>query len=398
MDNITHSLIGIALGRTRKIADARSAAAAFWISVIGNNLPDFDFLARYFVSPGKVAYMLHHRGYTHTLAGILLLGVLATASGALIARMNLRQAAKFLPLGWLACALHVFSDSWNEYGVHPFFPFSSEWFYGDFIFIIEPWIWVALLPFAAFASHRSWVKWVWSAVAAALLSFGVYLGALPAPILISLILGFGFSAWIQRERSSARHAWAGLAAVLLVFLGASIYTRKSVVSAGGLNRADERVQQLALSPAPGNPFCWRFVSSSISSSGEYLGRLGTYSWFPKVFPPQICHLRSHSDERTAPLGRLRDGDPSPHLDWVGMYRGSVTDLERLRGESCQFAQFLRYSRNPFWVEMGDDSVAGDLRYDREPGLGFTEFLLGPGQEPCLDAVPPWKPPIDLTKR
>jgi hypothetical protein len=29
--------------------------------------------------------------------------------------------------------------------VHPFWPLDNRWYYGDLIFILEPWIWVAIL-------------------------------------------------------------------------------------------------------------------------------------------------------------------------------------------------------------------------------------------------------------
>ena len=36
----------------------------------------------------------------------------------------------------LGAVLHIFVDSWNSYGVHPFWPISSRWIYGDFVFIL----------------------------------------------------------------------------------------------------------------------------------------------------------------------------------------------------------------------------------------------------------------------
>jgi len=40
--------------------------------------------------------------------------------------------------------LHIAFDAFNNYGVHPFAPFEDRWFYGDAVFIIDPWLWLTL--------------------------------------------------------------------------------------------------------------------------------------------------------------------------------------------------------------------------------------------------------------
>ena len=48
---------------------------------------------------------------------------------------------------------------------------------------------------------------------------------------------------------------------------------------------------------------------------------------------------------------------------------------------------------------GDGLVIGDLRYDRENGLGFSEIEVDSDAEPCPTLVPPWVPPrADLLER
>ena len=39
---------------------------------------------------------------------------------------------------------HTLMDFTNTYGVRPFLPFSRQWFYGDLVFIVDPWIWLIL--------------------------------------------------------------------------------------------------------------------------------------------------------------------------------------------------------------------------------------------------------------
>jgi inner membrane protein len=39
---------------------------------------------------------------------------------------------------------HPLFDLLNTYGVRLLMPFSSRWFYGDTLFIVDPWVWIAL--------------------------------------------------------------------------------------------------------------------------------------------------------------------------------------------------------------------------------------------------------------
>jgi inner membrane protein len=118
---------------------------------IGANLPDVDALA-YFVGDDASA-LAFRRGWTH---GILAMAVLPAAlAGAMLAwdrlvrrrRRPEAEPARFRPLLALA-ALSVFShpllDFLNTYGVRFLAPFSWRWFYGDTLFIIDPWMWTAL--------------------------------------------------------------------------------------------------------------------------------------------------------------------------------------------------------------------------------------------------------------
>src|SRR3546814_3459687 len=49
-----------------------------------------------------------------------------------------------LALAYLGCLSHPAFDWLNNYGIRLLEPFSSRWFYGDMLFIIDPWIWIAL--------------------------------------------------------------------------------------------------------------------------------------------------------------------------------------------------------------------------------------------------------------
>ncbi len=119
--------------------------------MIGANLPDVD--AFVYVFGDGVDALAFRRGWTH---GILAMAVLPVVlAGAMLAFDRLvrrglrpgRPAARWGPL-LLLSALGVLShpllDFLNTYGVRFLAPFSWEWFYGDALFIVDPWVWIAL--------------------------------------------------------------------------------------------------------------------------------------------------------------------------------------------------------------------------------------------------------------
>ena len=54
------------------------------------------------------------------------------------------SAGQLLLLSCIAVLSHPVLDTLNTYGVRWLMPFSGEWFYGDTLFIIDPWVWLAL--------------------------------------------------------------------------------------------------------------------------------------------------------------------------------------------------------------------------------------------------------------
>jgi len=129
-------------------------------ALVGANLPDVDGLVYFFGD--NVDALAFRRGWTH---GILAMAVLPfVLAGAMLAfdrfvRRRLRpQKAPalwrpLLLLSALTVLSHPLLDFLNTYGVRFLAPFSWEWFYGDALFIIDPWVWITL---AAGVSLSSW--------------------------------------------------------------------------------------------------------------------------------------------------------------------------------------------------------------------------------------------------
>jgi inner membrane protein len=54
------------------------------------------------------------------------------------------EPCRLLALAYVGVLSHVFLDYLNNYGVRLLMPFSGRWFYGDAVFIIDPWLWIVL--------------------------------------------------------------------------------------------------------------------------------------------------------------------------------------------------------------------------------------------------------------
>lgn len=169
MDNITHSLVGLVAGdiafeaRTRLHGGRRRARRTFWlVSLVANNLPDLDFLYSS-ITEGRLGYLLHHRGHTHTLvAGFPSAALILLAAWGYV-RFRAEKLSR-VDWYWLAGValggvwLHILFDSLNSYGVHPFWPFDDRWYYGDALFILEPSLWICLVPALLFRERRRWIR------------------------------------------------------------------------------------------------------------------------------------------------------------------------------------------------------------------------------------------------
>lgn len=130
MFNSTHTLLGLAAART---GTDRWVACAATTAVIASNLPDIDILTGL---NGTAAYLDYHRGITHSFIGVPILSlVLALAMWRFTG--NFRRT---FVLAFLVMATHPLLDYSNTYGFRPFLPFDGTWYYGDTLFVIDPYI------------------------------------------------------------------------------------------------------------------------------------------------------------------------------------------------------------------------------------------------------------------
>ena len=143
MDNLTHTLTGVLLARA---GVRRLTPRATWISIAAANIPDIDIV----VGPWGIEYLNYHRHLTHSFLAVPFMALLALLIVEGITRIA-RPGAERLPWfrAWVAATIAAFShpllDLTNAYGVRAFLPFSDRWFGWDIFFIVEPWLWAALL-------------------------------------------------------------------------------------------------------------------------------------------------------------------------------------------------------------------------------------------------------------
>ncbi len=147
MDPICHTLVGAALASTGLERKTRFGRATL---ILGANLPDVDVIS---YAWGETAALEFRRGITHGVLALIVLPFLLTGAMMLAGRLPRRgrgSAAASADLKWLlalsaiATLSHPALDFLNVYGVRWLMPFDGTWFYGDVLYIADPWMWSIL--------------------------------------------------------------------------------------------------------------------------------------------------------------------------------------------------------------------------------------------------------------
>ena len=293
MDNLTHSLVGLAaakagLGRVSPYATFACVAAA--------NLPDVDIVA---LAGGPAFYLQHHRGLTHSVVGTLALAVafplLLCAAERVWARARRKEPRARLK-GLLLCSLlltasHPLLDWTNSYGVRPFLPWDGRWIYGDLLFVVDPWVWLVLGGACFVLTESYWRLGGWLLLAFVLTMLFVRVvtqpdAAVPMGALVQWCLGLVAFVVLRWRGLGRRFGWRVAAAALaFVVLYCGVLSvvqararRDAEVFAGGLARAEgERVLRVAATPVLADPLAWRCLYETDRSTARFDMRLGTVS-------------------------------------------------------------------------------------------------------------------------
>ena len=278
MDNLTHSLVGLAAAKAglEKLSPRATA-----ICILAANAPDSDILVLIFGD--RWSFLQHHRGITHSILGTLclalILPILIYAIEFAVARLRGRQLeinlAGLFVASIIVSATHPLMDWTNNYGIRPLLPWNPQWFYGDLVYIVDPFLWLLFGGASFLLTSRTRLQQVaWSALGL-ILTLLVLLGSmqrrgLSNPLLVrvfwitALICIFLLFATNAAKRWGRKIAIASFA-VLLAYWGSLAYVHSLALRRAGeqaslLARGNgETIAKLAAMPTLANPLNWECV-------------------------------------------------------------------------------------------------------------------------------------------
>jgi inner membrane protein len=247
------------------------------VCVAAANLPDADIVA---LAGGPSYYLANHRGITHSIVGTLALAVafpvLFVAAERLVARLRGREPRARLK-GLLVCSLllsasHPLLDWTNSYGVRPFLPWDGRWIYGDILFVVDPWVWLALGGACFLLTARTRLRvaaWVLLALATTLLVFlfaGRGINGVPPGAYAFWLGGLALFVSLHWLGAGKRFGWkvaaASLTFVFVYCCALSVmhtralgYAEHIVIEFGP--EPDGGARRVAATPLPADPRAWR---------------------------------------------------------------------------------------------------------------------------------------------
>jgi inner membrane protein len=356
MDPLTHSLVGAALARTRLARGLPLAGAAL---VAGANLPDVDVASQF---GGADVALAFRRGWTHGPLALVVLPALLTGLllglDALLRRRDPGRAPmparRLAGLAYLGCLTHPALDWLNTYGIRLLMPFDRRWFYGDAVFIVDPWLWL-LLGGAVFLGSRGRAARVgWSLAAlgatAVVLAAGAFVPGAARWVWFGGLLLIAAARWVPALVAHPGRVATAALALAALYVGAMLVatsaTERRVLAALPGEGVGE-VRELMIAPAPADPFHWEVVLAT-----ERVYRLGSFRWWPAP--------RLELDP-----GAIARPEPLPLFD-------AVLRAEQVRGAvGWMRFPFLEVERTP----AGFRVWLLDARYARPGDRGFGTVSL-----------------------
>lgn len=346
MDPLAHTLVGATLGETRL---NRSTPLARTALLIAANLPDIDGVCSLW---GPDVMLGCRRGHTHGILAVVVLPLVVTGLFCLVDRFFRvpRGRPPVVPraifgLSLLGVATHPFLDWLNNYGIRLLMPFSGEWFYGDALFIMDPWLWL-LAACAVVAGQSASRSSVASWTVLGVLTSALVLSTGFVPLAAKLVWLLGLAAVVILRVSGCGEAGVPrLAAAALGTMGLYVI---AMVAGSALAREQARAWYrehgieagtVMAGPVPARPF----VRDVIVKAGEHY-HFAELNWLgDPIFRP------------ARPAMPVGDG-PIP--------RAALAQLPGLR-TWIRFPAFETVE-----VEDGYEVRIRDVRYDRQgTGLG-----------------------------
>jgi len=278
MDNLAHSLVGLTAA---KAGLERLSPSATAVCIVAANAPDIDIVSLLF--GGRWSFMQNHRGLTHSIAGTFVLGLLIPTffwiGDHLIASLRNRRPVigyrGLLAASLIAAATHPLMDWTNNYGIRLMMPWSTKWFYGDLMFIIDPYFWLIVGAAAFLLTSEGISKLIAWSILAMIVSLIVFLASSERSGLVhpNTVRAIWFAAILlialARRACFGVRFGRGLAlgsfAVVLLYWGflgwahSRAYAQAISIANQLASEQEERVIQSAAMPMAADPFRWLCV-------------------------------------------------------------------------------------------------------------------------------------------
>jgi inner membrane protein len=283
LEPVTHFLTGACLGRA---GFNRRTALATATMTLAAEAPDLDVFGRF---KGPVFGFAHHRGFTHSFLGLVLVSAVVVGFIYLIWLVRGRKTndpalrprwGVLFGLAYLAGLSHILLDFTNNYGVRPFWPFSERWYEWDIVFIIDPILLAALV-------------------------LGLIVPAFFA--LINQEIG------VKPQRYKGRAAAISALAVVVVWWGLRDFEHRRAVNALEARTYDQaNPVRVGAFPTYANPFLWR----GVVETPNFFALANVDSATPEVDPGEHMEILSKPEETSVTLAAKQSYLGRVYLDWA----------------------------------------------------------------------------------
>ncbi len=392
------------------------------LGIVAAEFPDSDLIySGPVLHMGSLGYLLHHRGHTHTLVWAIASAVLLW----LVARWWVQRprgptgtsprevlgggaVRALLALAVAGTVSHIVLDWTNSYGVHPFWPFDGRWFYGDAVFIVEPWLWLIAIPALFFNGRSRAGRVLLSVFFVLILAATVLLGQVARDVMLVLV---GFAVlWplVQRVLSATARVASGIGlwvGVTLLFFLSSTRAKAAVreqVDRATANGHPEHLIDVVLNPGPGDVGCWSVL---VVTAGADTYRVSSALVAPYSARDVAVCAASYASGRVG--GDVLADAPgasastpfasTSQVQWRRSWSQPRAALQQLVRDRCEARAALYFMRTPVWFAVS--GAAGplwqlsDARYGVGGG-GFSELTV-PVRGACTLSdpwIPAWTPP------
>jgi inner membrane protein len=310
MDNLTHSLVGLAAA---KAGLERLSPRATALCVLAANAPDSDIVVLLFKD--RWTFLREHRGVSHSIIGTLCLAVLVPllfyAGDWLVARLRQRspqpQLKGLLLASLVVTSTHPLLDWTNNYGVRFLLPWKTTWFYGDLVFVVDPFIWLTLGGACFLLTSKTRLqKLLWAflgLILSLLVVLGPRSGGLTNPTLLRVVwlaaIGlflvlFGLRIGV---RLGSKVAFASFA-ILGLYCGSLAFAHNRALSQANeqaeslAQKKGETISRLAAMPTLADPLRWDCVFETNQATYRFRLTLGDHELVERLLRYENSDLRS----------------------------------------------------------------------------------------------------------